>query len=317
MSHTLKPTRRAARFRAIAAVSVLFGASACDGDRPSPLDTDQAPTATLADRSDAITSAAVSFAGGIPIGTFGQPATAFGALFNGAKLTLKPWELLPTLAIVKQRGGRVVLALAGSPAHFLDGSGHFDLNKWKARTNRFRNMNFTSYITDGTIVGNYLIDEPNDPSNWNGKPIPPSVVEEMAKYSKTIWKNLPTIVRTESSYLAQWSGTYQHLDAAWAQYVHRKGEVGAFLKRNVDDANRKGLALVVGLNILRGGPNRTPMTASQVQTWGLKLLSSSYPCAFLSWEYNVAYLSSTAMKQAMSVLRAKAQNRNSKTCGGS
>jgi len=139
----------------------------------------------------------------------------------------------------------------------------------------------------------------------------------MARYSKQIWPKLPTVVRTESSYLAKWSGTYRYLDAAWAQYVHRKGDVDVFLSRNVADAKRKGLALVVGLNILKGGPNSSAMTASQVKTWGSRMLSSSYPCAFISWKYDAAYLSSSSMKEAMSMLRSKAQNRSTRGCRGS
>jgi hypothetical protein len=317
MSHTLKLARRAARFRAIAAIAVLFGAGACDSDRLGPVNADAVPAAPVDEQTDAPMNANVSFAGGIPIGTFGQPNHAFGSLYNGAKLTLKTWELRSTLAVIKSRGGRVVLMLAGNPKHYLDGSGHFDFNKWKARVDLFRKINFSSYIKDGTIIGHYLLDEPNDPTNWNGRIVPPSTVEAMAKYSKQIWPNLPTVVRTESSYLAKWSGTYRYLDAAWAQYVHRKGDVGAFLSRNIGDARRKGLALVVGLNILNGGPNRSTMTASQVKSWGSTLLSSSYPCAFISWQYDATYLSSGSIKDAMRILRSKAQNRSSKSCRGS
>jgi hypothetical protein len=332
MSLTLKLARRAARFRAIIVASVLLGASACDGDRLGPVDTDGVPTATLDEQSYSTTetladpqtgpsteelSATVSFAGGIPIGTFAQPNSAFGPLYNGAMRTLKPWELLVNLAAIRARGGRVVLMFAGNDRHYRDGSGHFDFNKWKARIDRFRRINFSSYINDGTIIGHYLLDEPNDPTNWNGRAVPASTVEEMAKYSKQIWPNLTTIVRTESTYLAKWSGTYRYLDAAWAQYLHRRGDVDGFLSRNVADAKRKGLALVVGLNILKGGPNRTKMTASQVQSWGSALLSSSYPCAFISWQYDASYLSSSSIKEAMSVLRSKAQNRSSKSCRAS
>jgi hypothetical protein len=317
MSHSLKLARRAARFRAVAAISLLLAASACDEDRLGPVDTEAVPTATADDQTDSPMNASVSFAGGIPIGTFGQPNHAFGSLYNGAKLTLETWELLNKLAVIKSRGGKVVLMFAGNSRHFVDGSGHFDFNKWKARVDRFRRINFSSYIKDGTIIGHYLMDEPNDPTNWNGRPVPPSTVEEMAKYSKQIWPNLATIVRTESSYLARWSGTYRYLDAAWAQYVHRKGDVDDFISRNIADAKRKGLALVVGLNILKGGPNLAPMTASQVKSWGSRLLSTSYPCAFISWQYDAIYLSSSSIKEAMSGLRSKAQNRSSKSCRGS
>jgi hypothetical protein len=122
-------------------------------------------------------------------------------------------------------------------------------------------------------------------------------------------------VRTYPTYLAQW-GPYDALDAAWAQYVHRKGDVGAFIAQNVASAQKQGLGLVVGLNLLKGGPENSKMTASQVSSWGSVLLSSTYPCAFISWKYDDAYLSSSSIKSAMDALRRLAQNRSSRTCRG-
>jgi hypothetical protein len=144
------------------------------------------------------------------------------------------------------------------------------------------------------------------------------LLEEAAKYSKQIWPEMVTIVRTQATYLARWTGTYQHLDAAWAQYAARMGPVELFLSRNVTAAHRKGLALVVGLNVLHGGgAGRLPMTAEQVESWGSVLLSSSYPCAFISWRHDPAYLAKPGMQAAMSTLRARAQSRPIKTCQGS
>jgi len=59
------------------------------------------------------------------------------------------------------------------------------------------------------------------------------------------------------------------------------------------------------------------MTASEVESWGSALLSSTYPCAFISWKYSESYLSSSAMKSAMDALRRLAQNRSSRSCRGS
>jgi hypothetical protein len=70
----------------------------------------------------------------------------------------------------------------------------------------------------------------------------------------------------------------------------------------------------VGLNILKGGPNKAKMTPSQVKSWGSALLSSSYPCAFLSWTYNSTYLNTSGIQDAMSYLRNKAENRSSRSC---
>ncbi len=253
-------------------------------------------------------------AGGIPFGTFALPTTSFGTYYNGAMRNIYPEFLLSHLAAIRSRGGKVVLTLAGGPSRYTDGSGNFVLSKWKASVDRFRRVNFSSYINDGTIIGHYLLDEPNDPSNWNGKIVSPSTVEAMAQYSKQIWPGMATVVRTYPDFLAKWSGSYRYLDAAWAQYVYRKGPVDDFIRSNISYAQKKGLALIVGLNVLRGGPNRSKMTPTQIKSWGSTLLNSSYPCAFISWQYNSTYLSTSGVKDAMKYLRSKAQSRSQKSC---
>src|ERR687893_775059 len=74
-------------------------------------------------------------------------------------------------------------------------------------------------------------------------------LEEMAKYSKQLWPNLPTVVRATPSKIS-WSGTYKYLDAAWAQVENVRGDlkIQDFLDQNVAGARKLGLALVVGLN---------------------------------------------------------------------
>ena len=87
-----------------------------------------------------------------------------------------------------------------------------------------------------------------------------------------------------------------------------------FIRSNISYAQKKGLALIVGLNVLRGGPNRSKMTPTQIKSWGSTLLNSSYPCAFISWQYNSTYLSTSGVKDAMKYLRSKAQSRSQKSC---
>jgi hypothetical protein len=262
---------------------------------------------------------AVSFAGGIPFGLYALPVALYGSTYNGALRNAPSLDsagtFLSTLAAIKARGGKVVLQLTGNERHFLDAKGHFDFAAWKARVDVFRKYNFTSYITDGTIIAHFLIDEPNDASNFGGQAVSGATVEAMAKYSKSIWPTLPTVTRTESTYLLKWPG-YHYLDAAWAQYVYRKGDVNAFITRNIADAKKLGLQLVTGLNINKGGPNKSRMTPAQIKTWGSALLTSTYPCAFVSWSYlgAEAYVATTSVKSAMSFLRAKAQNRALKSC---
>lgn len=257
-----------------------------------------------------------STSGGIPAGIFALPNSEFGSRYDGAVRIIWVDYLVSNLAAIKSRGGKVVLNLAGGPKQYTDANGHFSLSMWKARVDAYRKVNFSSYISDGTIIGHLMMDEPNDPTNWNGQVVSPATVEAMAQYSKQIWPGMPTLVRTTPMYLSTYSGTFQYLDGAWAQYVTWKGDVNNYLSTNVAAAQKKGLSLVVGLNILKGGTNGSAMTGSQVQTFGTALLSSSYPCAFLSWNYSSSYLSNTAIKSAMDVLRSKAQNRAFKSCRG-
>ncbi len=263
---------------------------------------------------------AVAFAGGIPIGTFGQPNSEFGDRYNGAQRNILPADLLTALAAIQARGGKVLLSIAGGPNQYKDADGHFSFSLWQSRVNRYEGIDFSAYIADGTVMGHYLVDEPNDPNNWGGVPIPGETVEAMAQYSKQLWPDLPTVVRGEPTYLAKAGIAYHYLDAAWAQYVARKGAPADYLQRNVTDAQSLGLELVVGLNILAGGTGGVPLTATQVRDWGTVLLSSSYPCAFLSWKYDATYLASAEIGSAMDDLRSQAQSRPTKSCrsaGGS
>jgi hypothetical protein len=316
MSRNLELTRRPVGTGAPLLAALLLALLSCTASNPltEPAGVDAGPIPSGTQKP----SAAIAYAGGIPIGLYHQPTNTFGSIYNGGLRNARDIEektdLRTELAAIKSRGGKVMLTLSGSQKYYVDSYGNFSFTKWKQRIDTFRSINFASYITDGTIIGHFLIDEPSDPANWNGKVIPQATVEAMAKYSKQIWPGMATIVRAESTWLGQWTGSYQYLDAAWAQWVYRKGDPLDFINRNVADAKKKGLAVVAGLNILRGGDNRYPLTAAQIKSAGGALLSSSYPCAFMSWQYDSQYLSGTGIQDAMKYLRSKAQNRTFKSC---
>jgi hypothetical protein len=59
------------------------------------------------------------------------------------------------------------------------------------------------------------------------------------------------------------------------------------------------------------------MSSSQLKSYGAALLNSSYPCAFLSWQYRSDYMSSSGVQEAMNFLRSKAEGRGSKSCRAS
>jgi hypothetical protein len=315
MTQVFDFVRPAARLRALLLVAVAFAFSGCDATERLTSASEDPATETLdpVGTPDEL-SLASSFRGGIPIGYFGLPTSQFGSLHDGALRNIWPNELVKELSAIRARGGRVVLMLAGNERHYRGRGHHFDLGKWKARVARFRGTNFNQFIKDGTIIGHYLIDEPNDKSNYGGRAVSGSTVEEMARFSKQLWPSMATVVRTEPAYLLKTGRKYRYLDAAWAQYVTRKGTPGDYIRRNVADAKRAGLALITGLNVSKGARNRSRMSPALIRSAGLTLLSSSYPCAFISWQYESRYASSSAVRSAMSALRSKAKSRSSKSC---
>ena len=311
MTYLFKLARRAACLRAPLSLAVIIAFAGCNGDPlNSPSDESTPADAGEVTGGVAAPSYAISFSGGIPFGSFAQPTTEFGNRFNGGMRNIYPDNLLDELKAIKDRGGKVMLNLAGAPPRYTDGSGHFSLTMWKASMDRFKGVNFSSYIQDGTVIGNFLLDEPNDPANWNGRPVPESMVEDMAQYSKARWPGMPTIVRVRPEYL---TGTYNYLDAAWSQYHSRFGDPAKFVAGDIAKAKSKGLALVVGFNILKGNDG-SPLTATQITSWGSALLADSYPCAFLSWKYDDRYMDRSDIGQALQTLSDKAGNHGTKSC---
>ena len=320
MSQSAEVFRRIASCRIPLLTVLLVFAFACDDTNPvSPTTEEPADGGVLIDAGtvDAAPTdapvASASFAGGIPIGLSAQPNELFNGTYNGALRNIYPQYLLRDLAAIKARGGRVVLNLAGGMSRYTNRDGDFSMTEWKEQVARFRNVNFSSYVRDGTIIGHYLIDEPHHADKYGGSAVTGSQLEEMARYSKSLYPSMATIARTFPEYLAKW-GPYRYLDAAWAPYVHRFGDPRRFIEHHVSIAKREGLALVVGLNVLRGGPNKNPMSASQVREWGSVLLSSSYPCAFISWKYDRQYLDRSGIREAMNTLRKIADPQRYLSC---
>ncbi|MFL5546727.1 MAG: hypothetical protein ACJ8AQ_04130 [Gemmatimonadales bacterium] len=262
----------------------------------------------------------VNYRGGIPMGVTQLPKSWYGR-YTGALSNPAPDHLLSYLEAARRSGTRVMLVFAGNERYFKDRAGHFSFDLWKARISRYRRLNLTPYLTDGTIIGHRMIDEPHDPHNWNGTTVSRQTLDAMAKYSKSLWPGMSTIVRSWPAYLKGYN--YRYLDGAWAQYALRFGSISNFLNTNVNYAKATGLSLTVGLNQLAGtktGGLRGyysgfgSLTATQLKTYGSALLNSSYPCAFLNWRYDSDYMARSDIRAALSALASKARSKSFKSC---
>jgi hypothetical protein len=131
-------------------------------------------------------------------------------------------------------------------------------------------------------------------------------------------------VRAYPDWLSKASFRWYYLDASWAQYSYRKGEVNAWVKSMASYAKNEGLGLIVGLNYLNGGNSSSgikgtnsgsyAMSASQVKSWGAALMANPQACAMLSWRYSSTYFGRSDIKSANSYLGYKAKNRSRTSC---
>lgn len=291
----------------------VFAFSACDN--PDRL----GPTAEVPSEVPQFAAAAPP---GIVFASFALAPSQFNSVHTGAVRGMSPSALLSYLAQVKAKNGRVLLNLAGE-ARNADRT--FSFTEWKRRIDRYRGINFNSYIADGTLVGHFVVDEPQFASRWGGKIIPHATVEAMAKYSKQLWPTLATVVNAPPSWLAASTITYTHLDAGWAMFrASTSSNPTKWATNQVAAAKKKGLGVFSGLNVLDGGDGSSgfhgnyakkwAMSASELRTYGSALLSQTYVCGFAMWKYKSDYYDRPDIKSAMTDISAKARNHAKTSC---
>jgi hypothetical protein len=323
MIYMPKSAGRGVRFRALLVIFVtLFGG--CDAAERLSSPSDQ-PGSGVGDAGTAPTAASFAtsaFRGGIPFGVFHLPVELYGTVYNGSLSNIQPSDVLSSLEAARRSGTRIMLSMSGSESNFQNSDGSFSLAMWKQRVDRFRGIDFSSYIQDGTLIGHFIMDEPYDRTNWGGTLVSLSDIDAMARYSKSIWPSLTTIIRGKTDYLLGYD--YKYLDATWAQYVSSFGSASDYITKSVREAKASGLALVVGVNQLNGGgsgglvgfysPDKNAMSAKELEAAGNALLANPYPCAFISWKYDQAYMARADIKAVMGRLSEKARLHGSSSC---
>jgi hypothetical protein len=258
---------------------------------------------------------------GIPFGPAHMPPERFAEYSGTIYTATKPDRLMRDLETARRANTRMFISFVGNAQFFRDSNG-FSLTMWKQRVDRFRGLDLIPYIADGTIIGHFILDEPDDPSNWNGIRVPQAMIEEMASYSKQLWPTMVAMVRTFPWYLE--GHQYPHLDANRVQYLDRFSPIDSFINANVQGTQALGLALVGGLNVLNGGsktsgiPGRKVgkfgMNPDELRSWGKRYLSESYICAFILYEYDSTYLSRPGIREALAELGEVARSRPKKEC---
>lgn len=288
------------------------------GPAAAPVESTDLPAATLDTRSSRP---------GIVFASFSMPSAYLDNVHTGwmSGGALDPSNILSNLSSARAKGGRVVIKLCKGKDHFVQNDdGTFSLSKWKSLVSRYKNVNLGPYITDGTIIGHYLIDEPHRTQRWGGKVISQATLEAMAQFSKQLWPQMTTMVRVAPSYLADAPLTYKYLDAGWTQYQVSKGDPAKWVASEAAAAKRKGLGLVVGLNWLDGGngsskirgftSGKWAMSPTEIRNYGSAMLGESLACAFFSWTHDPDYYERSDIRNAMADVSAKAKSHVKTSC---
>ena len=277
----------------------------------------------------AISPAITSTHPGIVFGNFNMKHQYLNSTYTGSMQGLEPSWLMSELSLARSKGGRMILKMVGgSDDRVKNSNGTFSLDKWKALVYRFKSLSLSTYINDGTLMGVFLIDEPHNKNKWGGTAISHSTVEAMARYVKGLWPAMTTFVRARPTWLAQTTLTYNYLDAGWFQYeAQYMGDVSVATNAEIAAAKKKGLGIVVGMNVLNGGngsskitgttSGKYKMSATEIRNYGAVLLNQSYACAFFNWTYilgGAEYFARTDIKSAMSYLSSKARYHVKTSC---
>jgi hypothetical protein len=335
MIWTLVEAGDQARVRSLvlAMLATLLG-SGCKGDNVSPV--------AASDSPDAPVLAAVTYSG-IPYGPFGlwkmttlkwgpEPFTASHNFINADSLVLQ-------INAARSKGQRLVVAMTGGATEQYTTDGQFDLTKWKNVMNTYKKSALkravTAAVSDGTIIGNLLIDEP-EVAKW-GTVLTKPMIDQMAAYVKSIFPTLPVGVNHgPPGYKWRSSERYTRVDYAVYQYAHwvTQGDIIAWRDAVLAQAGLDGVRPGLSLNILNGGAQdrddgtydctgpdqgglgtRYPncwMTPDQVRNWGEAL--TPYGCVMLMWQYDAAYMSNSANQDAFKAIAALAGSKPRPRC---
>ncbi len=269
---------------------------------------------------------------GVPFGEFGLEPEQFRPPYTGAVVLVSRSSVASVLREAQARKLRLVLNLAGGGRHYSRPDGTFDLELWKARIDTYRDVDFTPYVTEGLVLAHFLLDEPGALGTWGGRAVSRADIEEMARYSESIWPSLPTAVRATAEWLAHGDTTYASLDIAWAQWSgpYRGAGTGLtpeqFRDENVARAKDLELGLIFGMNYLNGGdgssgvpgtelhPELWQMSAAELARVGTVLAEAPYACAMLSWRHEAGFESRPGIRAALDSVARVAAVRGGTSC---
>jgi len=250
-------------------------------------------------------------------------------------------NIIARLETARGKKLRVLLNMTGGSHNNYKTDGVFDITKWMAKMQTYNTTSIQAAIAagvaDGTIIGNSVMDEPQNTSaeaSWG----PPGTmtkarVDEMCRYVRGLFPTLPVGVVHDHRVFEPETG-YSSCDFLVSQYTYRKtkGDVQGFRDAGLAFAARNHMAIIFSINILDGGIPRKAtgtceipetggpgtygrncrMTPEQIRDFGLVLGPAG--CAFSMWRYDREFFSNSANKASFTEIADSLSKAPAKSC---
>jgi hypothetical protein len=286
-------------------------------------------------------SATTPGSGGIPFGPFAfwssYTDTKWNAAWGPIPFTASiqadaPNGVVTRIIAARQKGQKLILCLAGCPHDPVKTNGRFDINKWKLAIDQYNTSairdTIASAVSDGTVVGNGMMDEPEN-SDWgpDGAVTRP-MLDDMATYAKQYFPSLPMGVNFGPTGYRWRTGEHlTKLDYAINQYNYwiTNGNVAAWRDNVLARSAVDGVRPAFSINILDGGVQDTDgtwnctiangqsghtgtsspncwVTANQLRSWGQTLGVAG--CVLTLWKFDDAFMGTAANRDAFTNVAA-------------
>lgn len=207
----------------------------------------------------------------------------------------RPDNILDLLAEARTKKLKVMMNMTGGAhANYLT-NGVFDMAKWRAKMNGYNTPAIKAAVAagvaDGTILGNSVMDEPNntstgaaggDANSWGPEgTVTKPRLDEMARYVKAIFPTLPVGYLGRSDWREQ--ETLRDVDFAVRQYSWRlpdgdPGNITKFIQSAQAQGAKDGIVTVYSMNLLNGGIKSVGFNYAQYQangtTWNCPLTTT-------------------------------------------
>ena len=289
-------------------------------------------TATAGEVADT-TEVVILQSQGIPLGINDLWATATttratgGAPMTASREFFPAFEMVSHIQAARSKGVRLLLVMTGGSHDKYKTDGVFDQAKWQAAMDKFDTQSIrdavAAGVADGTIIGNSVMDEPQQSGTTTKDWGPPGTmtkvrVDELCAYVKNIFPTLPVGAGHDGNAFEP-TKSYQVCEFFMPQYAARKGNILAWRDGALAIAARDGMEVVFSLNLLDGGiqdkigvwdcpgtgglgthGQNCRMTPENVREWGGVLGPTA--CALLSWRYDATFMAKPQNQAAFSEL---------------